>query len=244
MSAAIQPTIQPPTPHASEMLDVMRHAMQASAANPQRDRGDVEIQPDPATVHITCAEPAIPPRFRVARLGQFRDGLQEITDPAVRASQQVAFDAVTDWCKRVTGGEPAMLALVGATGVGKSHLLYAAAYALYRRNVRVYAQPWYRLADALRYGGHSAWGTHRSLEAPQVRDEILGERVICLDDVRPTSGTTFDDTELGKIILDAWDRESAMLITTNVSPLTAVLSPPLASRFVQVVMTGADRRHS
>lgn len=229
------------------MIGVMRQAMAEGAADPDRARremDDLAILPNPATCAITCAEPAIPPRFRAARLAQFRDSLAEIQDPAVRASQLVAFDAVTDWCKRVTGGEPAMLALVGATGVGKSHLLYAATYALYRRNVRVYVQPWYRLADALRYGGRSAWGTNKLLEGPEVRDEILGERVICLDDVRPTSGTAFDDTELGKIILDAWDRESAMLITTNVSPLTSVLSPPLASRFVQVVMTGADRKHA
>jgi len=238
---------QPTRPDAAAMIGVMRRAMDEGAADPDRARremAELAIPPDPATCHITCAEPAIPPRFRTARLAQVRDTLHVDPDPAVRASQQVAFDAVTDWCKRVTGGEPAMLALVGATGVGKSHLLYAATYALYRRNVRVYAQPWYRLADALRYGGHSAWGTNKLLEASEVRDEVMGERVICLDDVRPTSGTAFDDTELGKIILNAWDRESAMLITTNVSPLTQVLSPPLASRFVQAVMTGPDRRHS
>jgi len=229
------------------MISVMRQAMEEGAADPDRARREMDelaIASEPPTCNITCAEPAIPARFRAARLAQFRDSLAAIQDPAVRASQQVAFDAVTDWCRRVTAGEPAMLALVGATGVGKSHLLYAATYALYRRNVRVYAQPWYRLADALRYGGRSAWGTNKLLEASEVRDEVMGERVICLDDVRPTSGTAFDDTELGKIILDAWDRESAMLITTNSSPLTTVISPPLASRFVQVVMTGPDRRHT
>ena len=230
---------------ADAVLNAMRSAMAETASDRSASRiAPIGTQSETDICNITCAEPAIPARFRAARLSQFRDSLAEIADAAVRASQQVAFDAVTDWCKRVTGGEPAMLALVGATGVGKSHLLYAATYALYRRNVRVYAQPWYRLADALRYGGRSAWGTNKLLEASEVRDEVMGERVICLDDVRPTSGTAFDDTELGKIILDAWDRESAMLITTNVSPLTQVLSPPLASRFVQVVMTGPDRRHT
>jgi DNA replication protein DnaC len=241
MSTATRPT----RVDADSVIDAMRSAMTETASDRNAARLDsLAIPPEPETCTITCAEPAIPARFRAARLTQFRDSLADNPDPEVRASQMVAFDAVKDWCKRTHAGEPAMLALVGATGVGKSHLLYAATYALYRRNVRVYAQPWYRLADALRYGGRSAWGTNKLLEAPEVRDEILGERVICLDDVRPTSGTAFDDTELGKIILDAWDRESAMLITTNCSPLTSVLSPPLASRFVQVVMTGPDRRAS
>lgn len=223
------------------VIGAMHHAMTETAEDRNAARlGALDILPNPDTVHVTCAAPAIPARFRTARLAQFRDGLDGVADPV---SHKIAFEAVTDWCRRVTSGEPAMLALVGATGVGKSHLLYAAVHALYRRNVRVYAQPWYRLADALRYGGVSAWNGH-TLEAPAVRAEIMGERVICLDDVRPTSGTSFDDTELGKIILDAWDRESAMLITTNVSPLTQVLSPPLASRFVQVTVTGPDRRHS
>lgn len=236
------------TSHAPERItaealwNVAKQAMAEGIADPDRARREMDnlaILPNPETCKITCAEPSIPPRFKLARLTEFREGLKDAVDAS---SQLVAFNAVTDWCRRVTNGEPAMLALVGATGVGKSHLLYAAVHALYRRNVRVYAQPWYRLADALRYGGRSAW-TGKSIEGPAVRDEIMGERVICLDDVRPTSGTAFDDTELAKIILDAWDRESAMLITTNCSPLTAVLSPPLASRFVQVVLAGADRRH-
>lgn len=240
MSTATRPT----RIDADSVIRAMRSAMAETAEDRNTARiAALNIPPDPDTVHVTCAEPAIPARFRAALLAKFRDSLAEIDGTAVRASQQVAFDAVTDWCRRVTSGEPAMLALVGATGVGKSHLLYAAVHALYRRNVRVYVQPWYRLADALRYGGTSAWNGH-TLEAPAVRAEVMGERVICLDDVRPTSGTAFDDTELGKIVLDAWDRESAMLITTNCSPLTAVLSPPLASRFVQVTVTGPDRRHS
>lgn len=228
------------------LLGIMRHAFQEAEQDPAKARAEMDTLAaanEPTTCALTAAKPAIPARFAGARLAQFRDALPSIADMAVRASQQAAFEAVTEWCRRVTAGEPAMLALMGPTGVGKSHLLYGAANALYHRNVRVYVQPWYRLADALRYGGQSAW-TGKTLEAHEIRMEIMDERVICLDDLRATAGTAFDDTELGKVILDAYDREAAMLITTNVSPLTELLSAPHASRFTQVTLTGPDRRNA
>lgn len=221
-------------------LGIMRHAMQEAEENPEKARAEMEllVEPEPT---VTVPQPYVPARFAHATLNGFKAELAgRYTDSA--ASQRTALEAVLDWRRRVIAKEPAMLALIGPTGVGKSHLLYAAVRSLVGAGVRVYSQPWYNLADSLRYGGPSAWDATKLLEAHAVRAEAKGERVICLDDVRPTAGTAFDDTELGKIILDAWDRESAMLITTNVSPLTTVISPPLASRFTQITVTGADRR--
>ena len=65
-----------------------------------------------------------------------------------------------------------------------------------------------------------------------------------IDEVRPTAGTDFDDTELAKIVCRAWDNGRALLITTNVSPLAAVLGPAVASRFTQITITGPDHRQS
>lgn len=155
--------------------------------------------------------------------------------------QLSALAATKDFCKEIAAGRSPMLALIGSTGTGKSHLLYSAAKALHASGSRVFTRPWYVLADHLRYGGPSPFGTRR-MESHELRDAIMAEPIFMIDEVRPTAGTDFDDTELAKIVCRAWDNRGSMLITTNVSPLAQVLGPAVASRFTQITMTGPDHR--
>lgn len=178
----------------------------------------------------------VPERFRAATFKNYVP-----TTP----SQHAALAAVGQWCKDVMAGTGPMLALIGTTGTGKSHLLYAAVRHLVRRNYPVYARAWYKLADEMRYGGPSAYGGTELLEAKEVRAQLFGRRIVLLDEIRATASTAFDDTELTKFTADAWDRKSAVLITTNVSPLADVMGPPAASRFErQVTIIGPDHRQS
>ncbi|HWL41042.1 MAG TPA: hypothetical protein VNO75_12475, partial [Gemmatimonadaceae bacterium] len=73
-------------------------------------------------------------------------------DPAA-PSQRSALATAREFCRRVQAGEGALLALIGSTGTGKSHLLYSAAKSLHEAGRRVFTRPWYLLADHLRYGG-------------------------------------------------------------------------------------------
>jgi DNA replication protein DnaC len=137
-----------------------------------------------------------------------------------------------------------MLALIGPPGTGKSHLLYAAAQKLDGMGVRVLARRWDLLSADLRYGGPAPFSPTHRLEPHELRAKVLAQSVLLFDEVRPTSGTAFDDTELAKIVGNAWDQEGAVLITTNVNPLRDVLGDAPASRFRQVILTGRDHRQA
>lgn len=158
-------------------------------------------------------------------------------------SQLEALTWTKAFCKEIAAGKAPMLALIGSTGTGKSHLLYSAARLLHATGNRVFTRPWYLLADHLRYGGPSPFGARR-MESHELRDAIMAEPIFMIDEVRPTAGTDFDDTELAKIVCRAWDHRGAMLITTNVSPLEKVLGPAVASRFTQITIIGPDHRQS
>lgn len=174
----------------------------------------------------------VPRRFHGATFANYRP---------VSPEQRSALEAVTDWAAAAILGNGPMLALMGSTGVGKSHLLYAAVLALLERDSLIYARPWYRLADELRWGGKELFRNAR-LEAQQVREHVWTAPRIALDEVRPTSGTAFDDTELAKLACCAYDSQTAVLLTTNVAPLEAVMGPAAASRFTQIVVIGPDAR--
>lgn len=175
----------------------------------------------------------IPPRFRSASIDNY---------VPKTGGQIVARDAVQQWLELVADGEGAMLALIGPTGRGKSHLLYAAANALLDRSLRCYARGWYKLADELRYGGAVPWSPKIRMDANEVRDLLFTQRVVLLDEVRPTAGTAFDDTELAKFACHAYDTMLPVMITTNVVDLETVMGPAAASRFTQLVIDGPDQR--
>jgi chromosomal replication initiation ATPase DnaA len=173
-------------------------------------------------------------------------------------SQRSAKLAVVAWLEAVAAGKGPMLALVGSQGTGKSHLLYAAARSIsanidamdpkaraMSKATHPFVAPWYSLADQLRYGlaiQTEAGSRHR--EAHEVRGQLWGRAVVLLDEVRPTSATGFDDSELAKFACHAYDNRVAVLVTTNVNPLEQVMGPAAASRFREVVVEGPDARQA
>lgn len=188
----------------------------------------------------------IPARFSQATF----DGFQ----PATK-SQHQALAAVESWLQLLNDGP--MLALVGKQGTGKSHLLYSAARQLndYHASIDIkerqrlklqwpFVAAWYRLSDELRWGmtGKTSEGVSRNFSSREIRESWWGRKVVLLDEVRPTSGTGFDDTELAKFACHAYDNRIAVLITTNWNPLSDVMGKPAASRFTQIVIDGPDAR--
>lgn len=186
----------------------------------------------PADLDAERSLERIPRRYRKATVRKY----ECLTEAQARAQA-----AVVEWIQRSADELPPMLALVGQTGVGKTHLLYAAARALIKQGVRPYVRPWYELADALRYGGRSAYGP-AMLEAHEIRAQLHEAQAVLLDEVRFTAGTAFDDTELAKAACAWYDQAIPVLITSNTTPLSAVMGPPAASRFVELLVTGPDYR--
>lgn len=189
---------------------------------------------DPPAIPDTFRRGMIPARFASVSLDSY--------EPATR-TQRTALDATRFWLERAKAGEGCMLALIGPQGTGKSHLLYAAANALLDHGTRLYARPWYRLADELRYGGQHPV-TNEELEADAVRRTLWKQKILLLDEVRPTAGTAFDDMELTKLACHCYDSRYPMLITSNVNPLADVMGGPAASRFTQIIIDGPDRRQA
>lgn len=167
-------------------------------------------------------------------------------------SQKAALQAVQAWLEAARRGRGEMLALVGKQGTGKTHLLYAIVREMHATRPSdpkavlasgwrpPYVAPWYRLADQLRYG---KGGNDTVRDSHTERQAMWNARVVLLDEVRPTSGTNFDDTELAKFACHAYDNRIAVLITTNVNPLSQVMGDAAASRFTQVVVNGPDWRN-
>lgn len=209
-----------------------------------------EVNEDPQSLRRLRAEPVshelvqeipqpyIAAKFREATFSGFE------VDPG-EPSHYAAVSAAREFCRRVVLQQPTMLALIGPPGTGKSHLLYAATARLRLQVQRVFTRPWYLLADHLRYGGPALF-RDEWLEPHHLRHALMQEPVIMIDEVRPTAGTAFDDTELAKIACHAWDNGRSMMITTNVSPLSDVMGAAVASRFTQVTISDrvADRRQS
>lgn len=185
-----------------------------------------------AVLPITTAKTLAPKRFRDVRF----DGYKPEND-----SEAYALKTMRRWVEVVQQGKFPMVALIGPQGTGKSHLLYAASWALLEAGVAHGTFPWYRLADELRYGGKNPYNG-QAYEAHQMRAFVWERPIILLDEVRPTAGTAFDDTELAKLACHCYDNQIPVVLTTNVSPLSDVLGPAAASRFTQIVITGRDRR--
>lgn len=211
----------------------LSEAKSAADADPVAARATLATGDEPLDLSGTAPRPAIPAHFAAATFASF--------DQSEHPSHVAAHLAALTFGRKAYRGHAAMLALIGPTGTGKSHLLYAVAHALFGAGRRVYCRPWYRLADELRYGGRSPFN-EKALEAHEVRSLLWSQKIMLLDEVRPTAGTSFDDTELAKLACHAYDQGAALMITTNVHPLADVMGPPAASRFVQVVLGGDDRR--
>jgi chromosomal replication initiation ATPase DnaA len=226
----------PPTP-IGQMVGVVNARMTAEAQAAAANRTGAERIP----VEEGDPMPRGPSMFDLLVPGRFVDVTFD-SYVTHTYSQQVALAAVAGWTQRVAAGKGPMLALLGTTGAGKSHLLYAALRALLGKRVRCYARPWYLLADELRYGGPSVFAPQLHDEPYEVRTRLRRESIIFIDEVCPTAGTAFDDTELAKLACHCYDQRRALLITTNVSPLADVMGPAAASRFTQIVVEGPDHR--
>lgn len=213
------PRVSDPTPISAVIPAVM--AKIEAGVEPERVRR-IEMPPPPLPI------PAVPKRFQSVRFATYK---------AETDTERMALKMATRWVAAVLRKEGPMLALVGVQGTGKSHLLYSAAWALYEGGRTCRPLPWYRLADELRYGR----GTE---ESHAIRTALFAQKVLLLDEVRPTANTAFDDTELAKLACHAYDHEIPVILTTNVSPLDAVLGPAAASRFTQLTLVGRDRRQT
>lgn len=222
-----------PISEAADWRQIMRQAEE----NPSAFRDQVTSEPPAVDRIANLKQSMIPARFHGAAFTTY-----EPRTP----SQQSALKAVQSWVGYAQKNQPAMLAIIGKQGTGKSHLLYAAVNYLLNvglTGIDLFVRPWYRLADELRYGDATGVSREDAMAAAiQVRLRLWEHRVVCLDEVRPTASTAFDDTELAKFACHAYDRNLAVIITTNVSPLADVMGPPAASRFTQVVVDGPDAR--
>lgn len=222
------------------------HAPETVGSIMQRMQALAETAPEPPTYAqpplkiVRAVAPRVPRAYPDATLGNWdvnRGGAEH------KRGRQDALRAVQGWCKSASERGRGMLALIGPPGTGKSFLLYAAVRELYdiRDDFKIFARPWYRLADDLRYGGPAPWSDHK-LESPELRAKLYGADAVAIDEVRPTAGTAFDDTELAKLACHAWDECLPLIITSNVSPLSDVLGGPAADRFVAVTLMGPSLR--
>lgn len=175
----------------------------------------------------------IPPRHREDTLENFRP---------ITPSQKAALDATRAWIESVKAGRGGALALIGSVGSGKSHLLFAAIREVNLAGIHGAANGWYELADLFR---RSKFGHPEDLtEARLEKDRYLAARALGIDEIRPTSGTEYDTTELSQLMTRAYRQCQGVIITSNFADekLEGIIGLAAASRLTQVVITGPDMR--
>lgn len=196
------------------------------------------------------AAPPPPPPARVdpvqVRLGWYipprhKDDTLDTYVPQ-NASQETALTATRDWVESVKEGDAGSLALVGAVGTGKSHLLYAAVRAVNEAGIHAAGYGWVDLADLLRDAkfGHDEDVT----EARIKKARVLGAAALGIDEIRPTSGTEFDGTELAQLMTRAYRNRQGVIVTSNAADqrLAKIIGLAAASRLTEVVLVGSDMR--
>lgn len=158
------------------------------------------------------------------------------------ASQESALRATRAWIGSVKDGKGGALALIGSVGCGKSHLLYAAIRHLNTAGIHAAAGGWYDLADMIRQSkfGHDEDHT----EARRRRDRFLAARAFGIDEIRPTSGTAYDTTELSQLMTRAYRECQGVIVTSNHADekLARIIGLAAASRLTQVQVIGPDLR--
>jgi hypothetical protein len=199
------------------------------------------LPPEPMPMRGRIFMPPKPPeRFTHVTLDSFR---VDFSGQAYADQLSAARQAVDAWVQLALAGKPACVALVGSQGNGKSHLLWGAVRALTDARIRCYARSWYRLADELRYGGSPPWLPGVVKEPYELRALVLDSSAVAIDEVCETAGTSFDESELGKIVKNAWDNRQALLVTTNVHPLSNLMGSAPADRFTVVQLTAPSGRN-
>lgn len=219
-----------------------------AARLPQAPADRIEVPPIPERLPAPEREyqapkfpgPEVPRRFHGVTLDSFRT---DFAGSSYTGQLNTARLSVEAWVKLARAGKPACLALVGSQGNGKSTLLWGAVAALTAAKVRCYARSWYRLADELRYGGPSPWLPGVVKEPYELRRALQDAPAIAIDELCATAGTTFDESESGKIVKNAWDNRQALLVTTNIHPLSNLMGDAAADRFEVVQLTAPSGRN-
>jgi DNA replication protein DnaC len=170
---------------------------------------------------------------RIARSGLPRD-LRRLS--LLGAYSQEAASAARDW----SSGDIRGLCLTGPTGVGKTWLAAAAAWA----RLQNYSVKWVsvaRLMTQLRAG----FGSEMKANADAI---VAGSGAIVLDDLDKANPSEFGREILFAAVDNRVEEGSQLLVTTNLplSKLGNKLGEPIASRLagycVSIRMQGEDRR--
>lgn len=171
----------------------------------------------------------VPERFTEATYGSFQPQ---------NAAQRAALAAVRAWADAAKRGEGPLLALTGAVGTGKSHLLYAAVRSLNLGGVHAGAWTWQELSTALR----------RRYDGIREVDTTLHRFGACsalaIDEIRHTSGTAFDYDQLSGILTDAYNDRRAVVLTSNHAgeQLAALVGRAAYDRLREVQLVGESYR--
>ena len=176
----------------------------------------------------------IPPRHREDTFDTFRP---------VTQSQRDALEASRAWVDATIDGDGAALALVGGVGCGKSHLLYAAVRAVNEAGIHAAAYGWAELADVLRAAKFNN-DVEEYTEAKAKRDRLYSAKAFGIDEIRPTSGSDFDGTELAQIMTRAYRNRQGVFVTSNYADdkLAAIVGLAAESRLTQLLVEGPDMR--
>jgi DNA replication protein DnaC len=158
------------------------------------------------------------------------------------ASQAAALEAAMGWADSVKAGDGATLALIGGVGTGKSHLLYAAIRELNLAGLHAAAAGWCDLADLFRAAkfGHDEDVTQARIG----KARFLGATALGIDEIRPTSGTEYDTTELSQLMTRAYREKQGVFVTSNYADerLSQIVGLAASSRLTQVKVVGPDMR--
>lgn len=160
----------------------------------------------------------------------------------VTPSQRVALEATRDWVVSVQRGDAGALALVGGVGAGKSHLLYAAVRALNEAGVVCAASRWYDLASLFKRAKFAGADDYDG--AVQEKNRFTSAKAFGIDEIRPTSGTDYDSTELAHLMTGAYERMQGVIVTSNYADekLAKIIGMAATSRLTPLVIEGPDMR--
>lgn len=180
----------------------------------QRGSTSLERQPPPIREVLRCPvcsapdaatrleRAGLPPASRAQTLDSFE----------LRDGKEAARDAVSDWCQRLSGGEPCSLLLAGENGRGKTHLAAAAVNALVGRGQAVRFVVAADLLQELR----AAIGSDDST-VEQLLARFASVPVLVLDDLARVQVTPWVEETIATLIDRRQRAQLPTLITLDVS---------------------------